>query len=132
MRQTNGTLEDICADIGFTATMRLVALLAGEQVYVPTKATSGHAIEKMIGERPFVRMVENYGGEVIRIPAMAEFDNLRLLPGLARRIAAGESTRDISRTVGLTEQHIRRLRAQAEELGLLPFVIYRRNEDAAT
>jgi hypothetical protein len=125
MRQTNSILEDICATIGFTATMRLVALRPGDTLLVPYEYCAGSRLEKIIGESAMARLVQDWGGEKFDIPQLAEFDNLRLLPGLALRLSAGESPREIARVVGLTEQHVRRLRAQAESFGLMEMVLRR-------
>lgn len=125
MRETNSILEDLCAAIGFTATMRLVALRPGYTLLVPVEYHPGSPLEKIVGESAMVRLVQDFGGERFAIPQLAEFDNLRLLPGLARRLSAGESPREIARVVGLTEQHVRRLRAQAEAFGLMDRVLHR-------
>ena len=122
MRESNGILEDLGAVIGFTATLRLVALRPGATLWVPNEYLTGHALAKIIGEAAMVRLVQHYPGERFDIPQLAEYDNLRLLPGLAKRISAGESPREIARVVGLTEQHIRRMRAQAEAFGLMDMV----------
>ncbi len=118
MRSGNGVLEDVSAVIGFTATMRLVALHPGN-LYVPMSIQPGCRLVTLVGERALAKLIEEWGGEQIEIPSLAEFDGLRLLPSLARRLAAGESTKDIARSIGLTETHVRRLRSDAEEFGLL-------------
>lgn len=128
MIETNGTLEDVCAEIGFTATMRLVALRPGETIYVPVEYAPGHDLARMIGESRMARLVAAYGGEKFDVPTLSDFDNMRLLPGLARRISAGESVRAIAAVFGLTDRHVRRLRTQAEDLGLLSMVFRRVGE----
>ncbi len=128
MREANGVLEDVCAEIGFTATMRLVALHPGD-LYIPDKVMDGHPIGLMIGDRAFSRLVDCWGGGKLTIPQLAEFDNLRLLPGLARRVSNGDSAKEIARTLGFTEQHVRRLRADAESVGLLPVTPKRHTSD---
>ncbi len=65
MERANGTLEDVAAEIGYTATSRLVAWFGGANLYVPATATEDHAVARLIGFPAFRRLVAEYGGTTL-------------------------------------------------------------------
>lgn len=119
----NGVLEDIAAVIGFAATSRMVALFGPGKILVPVAAHAEHAITRAIGEPAMRRMVAEWGGQVLELPMHADFHHARLLRAVACMLQGGMSPKDISGVVGVTERHLRRLRAEAEAMGLLPLVL---------
>lgn len=123
MRGSNSVLEDICAEIGFTATTRLIALAGGGSLYVPTAAEAGHPMALAIGLSAWRRMVGLWPGETLDIPLNAEYHHATRLRAVAALIQSGMAVKDICGMIGLTERHVRRLRTEAEEIGLLPLVL---------
>ena len=124
MRETNSILEDICAEIGWGATRKLVAIYSGKKIYIPAEVTDQHPFAQLLGEPAFKRLVSAFGGgDSIAIPTDHEYDTLRLLPSLAKLIASGSSVRDIALRTGYSERQVRNLRVCAEEIGLLPVVV---------
>ena len=87
--KANGVLEDVSAEIGYTATSLLVAWFGGANLYVPAAADESHPVSRLIGNAAFRRLVAAYGGETLWIPgghleAMDRRDRL-----IAERLAAG-------------------------------------------
>lgn len=119
----NGLLEDVAAVIGFTATMRLVALFGPGRLQVPVAAHADHAITRGIGEPAMRRLVAEWGGQSIELSGNADFHHARLVRAVACMFQAGMSPKDIGGVVGVTERHLRRLRTEAEEMGLMPLVL---------
>jgi hypothetical protein len=62
-------IKDIAGFIGDDAALNLFVRFAGRHLTVPTRAISGHVLERTIGRGAFVRLAQNYGGETLKIPA---------------------------------------------------------------
>ena len=45
-------MDDVCAIIGFSATVRLIAWHGGSHIYVPGEATPGHPLVALMGFKP--------------------------------------------------------------------------------
>ena len=126
MREQNGVLEDVSAAIGFTATTRLVALFgssSGHNLLVPVEARADHAIALAVGLPAMQRLVAEWGGQVIKLCSNADFHHARLVRGVAAMFKAGMAAKDVADVAGVDERHVRRLRGEAEEIGLLPMVL---------
>lgn len=123
MRDTNGVLEDICGVIGFGATTRLVAIFGPGNVLVPVDARPDHAMTLAIGEPAMRRMVAEWGGQILTLSLHADYHHARLLRAVAAMLKIGMPPRDVASIIGQTERHVRRLRREAEEMGLLPLVL---------
>lgn len=127
MREQNGVLEDISAVIGFTATTRLVAIFGSgpepKQLLIPVSASPDHAITMAIGASAMRRLVEEWGGQVIKLCSHSDFHHTRLVRAVSSMLKDGMPPKDVAGVVGITERHVRRLRGEAEELGLLPMVL---------
>lgn len=123
MRQQNGVLEDISAVIGFTATTRLVAMFGPGKLLVPVAANPDHAITLAIGMPAAQRLSSEWGGQVLELSMHADFHHARMLRAVAAMLNAGMPAKDVAGVVGLTERQVRRLRGEAENMGLLPLVL---------
>lgn len=123
MRSQNGVLEDIAAVIGFTATTRLVALFGPGKLLVPMNASADHAISLAIGLPAARALSTEWGGQVLGLCFHADYHHARLVRAVANMIKGGMPTKDVAIVVGLTERQVRNLRAEAEEMGLLPLVL---------
>jgi hypothetical protein len=116
----NGTLEDIAAVIGFSATIRLSSWYGGKTLHVPVEPRDSHPLFMVLGASPFKALVEEWGGESISIPINAEYHDSVRRRSVAVMIASGMSSRDISSVLYISPQHVNRLKIEAEELGMLP------------
>lgn len=125
MRDQNGVLEDVSAVIGFHATTRLVAIFGPGKLFVPVEASADHAIALVIGLPAMYRLVAEWRGQVLELCANSDFHHARLVRAVAALIADGMAVKDVGGVVGLTERHVRRLRVEAEGMGLLPVVLGR-------
>lgn len=133
MRESNGVLEDICGVIGFGATTRLVAIFGPGNVLVPVDAKPDHTMTLAIGMPAMRRLVAEWGGQILTLSLHADYHHARLLRAVAAMLKIGMPPRDVAIIIGQTERHVRRLRSEAEEMGLLPLVLRarggRRSED---
>ncbi|WP_042886310.1 hypothetical protein [Cupriavidus necator] len=121
--KANGVLEDVSAEIGYTATSLLVAWFGGANVYIPATADKSHPVARLIGHAAFRRLVAAYGSETLWIPgghleAMDRRDRL-----IAERLAHGAGTREIAAEFGITERRVQQLRTHVESKGLIPMIL---------
>lgn len=127
MREQNGVLEDISAVIGFTATTRLVAIFGSgpdpKNLFIPVEANPDHAIAMAIGMSAMRRLVDEWGGQVIALCAHSDLHHVRLVRAVANMLKGGMPPKDVAIVVGLTDRQVRRLRTEAEEIGLMPLVL---------
>lgn len=127
MRESNGTLEDIAAVVGFAATVKLAEMYGradrAREVYIPTTSSGDHHIARAIGEPALRRLVAEWGGQTIRVSSNSEARHVVLVRAVACMVREGLAARDIAAIVGLGERQVRRLRVEAEECGLLDRVM---------
>ncbi len=119
----NGIMEDVGAEIGFSAANRLIAVFGGATLYIPGDIPADHPIALVVGEPAAARMAQAFGGETIDLPDNEEFFRLRRTRQVAGLVRSGMSAREISTLVGVSGKQISRYRATAESMGLLPLVL---------
>ena len=122
-QQPNGILEDVCAEIGFTATMMLCAIHGGKSLYVPAAVTSEHPLAKLLGKSAFKALTLGFGGETMAVPRGEEFERWRRVRQVSELLSKGFTTRDVARALMLTPHQVRNLKSDAEDLGLMPMVM---------
>lgn len=110
--KTNGLIEDLGAIMGMEASLRLLALYGGSSLYVPLEVTCNHPLALVLGLRPFQRFVDEYGGEVLSVPANTEYDRLRRVRKVVRLLHDGVDVNEIARRLEITPRHVRNLRRQ--------------------
>lgn len=126
--KVNGVLEDIAAEIGYTATNALVDWFGGGNLYIPATAYPDHPIAQIIGFSAMRRLVKLYDGRT------GNARNLWLNQGyereLARRdrmiaslYALGMGTKQIMNIANMSERHVQQVRTRVESLGLLPLIL---------
>lgn len=120
--RTNGVLDDICAEIGYTATTALVAWYGGANLYVPESVSELHQIAKVIGIKPFERLVAAYPKETLFIPDDVAHERDRRDRIIADMVAQGLGTKAMRERTGITERRAQQIRARLEAAGVLPLV----------
>jgi hypothetical protein len=123
MTDSNTWLEDIAADIGYSATAKLVGWYGGGNLSVPTTANVDSTIHKLIGERAFAVLVREYGGQIIPIPNDALRDDVRRDRIICEMLLKGLSLRDISQFCGMGTRNVLHIKARLEQSGLLPMIL---------
>lgn len=127
-RKPNGLAEDLGAVIGFSNTLLLCGTRGGKTLYVPEAATPEHWLARQIGAPAFKAMVEEWGGETITVPALADFGRYQRVRRCAELLCAGRNLHAIARVNGVTYNQAKNDRRRAELLGLLPLVFHGRSE----
>ncbi|MBK6587957.1 MAG: hypothetical protein IPG22_06540 [Acidobacteria bacterium] len=129
MQTANTLLEDIGAEIGFTATSALCGWYGGRKVYIPKTESAGHHIAKVIGLRQMAALVRAFGGTDIFVPKDWHSRRLRRDRVVRDLLRRGLSTQAIALKTNLTTAHVCNIRNSLEETGLLQRVFTKPSED---
>ena len=122
-RKPNGMAEDLGAVIGFSNTLLLCGTRGGKTLYIPETALSGHLLERLLGESAFRRLVEEWGGETIEVPALTAFTRYQRIRKAATLHVQGKSLHAIALATGVTYQQAKNDQRTAEQLGIVPLVL---------
>lgn len=123
MNYLNGIMEDIAREIGFEASIRLIGLHGGRQLYIPKDATEDHPLAILLGWKPFCAFVQMYGGETMSVPKVEVLDRMRRVRRVACLLKQGYSRCKLAQQERLCEKQIENIQRQAEELKILPMVL---------
>lgn len=121
--KNHGILEDIGAEIGYTACAALVDWFGGGNLYVPLTVETGHPIESVIGEPAFRRLVKAWPGETLWLPLGYQREADRRDRMIAVLLASGYSTRKVALIAGMSESHVQHSRLRLERAGLMPVIL---------
>ena len=119
----HGDLEDICGEIGYTATCLLVDWFGGSSLYIPESPSEGHTIERVIGRPAFLRLVKAYGNSNMKVPLDYQREITRRNKAICQLLSKGDSPREVAKVVCLTERSVQKAKVMLEELGLLPTIL---------
>jgi hypothetical protein len=122
-RKPNGIAEDLGAVIGFSNTILVCGVWGGKTLYVPEKTSADHRLAGLLGATAFARLVEEFGGETLTIPALADFGRWQRIRKAATLRLQGRSLHCIAAMTGVTYQQVKNDIRSAELLGLIPLVL---------
>lgn len=130
MTKEHGIIEDIAAEIGYTAAVALVSWFGNANLFVPTEATEDHPIGKIIGMPAFKRLVKMFDGHAKRernvwlaIDHQQEIDRRDRLIAVLYECGFGSKT--IASITNLSERTVQHIRKRIEDLGVLPLILKR-------
>lgn len=123
MVNKNTLLEDIAAEIGYTATSTLCGWYGGRHLPIPKNATEDHRVAKVIGPSAFNRLVTAFGGTNIFIPKDRAQKIARRNRIVFDLITSGAERKQIYSRVGITREHLQFIRRTLENDGLLPMIL---------
>ena len=104
-------MDDVCAIIGFSATVRLIAWHGGSHIYVPGEATPGHPLVALMGESALRALVDEFGSQTLWIPADVNGgarEAIQRKRTVARLIHRGHSSHQIAAETGLALRTVQR------------------------
>jgi hypothetical protein len=122
-RKPNGIAEDLGAIVGFSNTILICGVWGGKTLYVPNTATTGHRLAGLLGESAFIRLVAEFGGETLTIPALVDFGRWQRIRKTATLRLQGRALHGIAKMTGVTYQQVKNDIRRAEQLGLIPLVL---------
>jgi hypothetical protein len=115
----NTTLDDIAAEIGFSAAVALAVQRGGSNVYIPSHPTSRTVLARIVGISAATRLAACWGGEVLAVPTLRVYEVAVLRTAIGRMSTAGLPAFEIAHRVGLTERRVQQVRRELRKLGLL-------------
>lgn len=123
MGRLNGMMEDLGAELGYTAASTLAAWFAGMSLYIPAKFDEKHPIAKVIGNSAYKKLVEEYGGEILCLPDGRQEIIDRRDREIALALARGDTTEDVAKRTGLTQRRVQQIRVQLEATGIVALLV---------
>lgn len=112
-------LEDIAAEIGFTATVRLSAAYSRRNIYVPATITPAHPLAALLGNDAAARLSKAFGNEILYVAGLDDFDRWRMVRAAAEMAARGIPRAEIARALMVSVPHCRKLLEEAALIGAI-------------
>lgn len=120
MASQNTTLDDIAAVIGFSATMRLSAWFSnGSSLYIPEQLTDDCLLVKLVGRSAAERLSKEWPKKLVWVPTMSGYDELRRRRVIHRMLEQKFGSKEIARTIGMSEKRVLQITRELEEDGFL-------------
>jgi hypothetical protein len=132
MAKKNGVMEDVAAEIGYTAANALVDWFGGANLHIPEMASEDHVIAKVIGMPAMVRLVAMQADEIgdkrmVWVPTGYERELARRDRMIGAMFVEGMSVQHIMGVTNMSKRHVEIVRAKLEEIGMMA-VLARRNK----
>ena len=116
----NTTLDDIATVVGFTQTLRLSAWFGGlGSLYVPLRIDDALLLKRLIGDSAAQKMVAEWGGEIIPVPRLSQYDDDLVLRRVGRLLEHGMSVREIASSLKMSRRRIQQIRYRLESCGII-------------
>ena len=126
MAKPNGTIEDVCAAIGFTATAALIDWYGGANLYVPAKADEKHHLAGLLGMPALRALCRDFGSLTVWIPASLHAGDTALKKKVAQMLGAGAGSAEVAAATGLSQRRVQWLRLDMESRGEMPLLLGQR------
>lgn len=132
MAKKNGVMEDVAAEIGYTAANALVDWFGGANLRIPELATDEHVIAKVIGMPAMRRLVAMRGDaigneRIMWVPTGYERELARRDRMIGAMFVEGMTVHHIMGVTNMSKRHVEIVRAKLEEIGMMA-VLARRNK----
>lgn len=125
MAKTNGVMEDVAAEIGFTAANALVDWFGGNRIYIPVMATEDHSICRVIGMAAMQRLVTMFApmtyprDRFLWVPSGFEREMARRDRMIGAMFAKGATTKEIMDVTYMSKRHVELVRQKLDSIGML-------------
>lgn len=130
MAQDNNTLDDICAVVGLSATVRLAAWFGGLlHLYVPKEVADDQLLVKLIGLPAARRMTKEWGGLTITVPRLTNYEDEMMRNLIGRMIETGFKVREIARHTRMSQRRVQQVCRDLEIAGLIKIIVPDKSDD---
>ena len=126
----NGVMEDVAAEIGYTAANALVDWFGGANLHIPEVASETHLIARVIGMSAMQRLVAMYADAIgdkrlMWVPTGYERELARRDRMIGAMFAEGMSVQHIMGVTNMSKRHVEIVRTKLQEIGMLDALIKR-------
>jgi hypothetical protein len=108
-------LDTLAELIGPAATAALAERLGGTMIYIPTIPAPGSRLVLAIGHGAAARLCDAMPGSVVRVPSRTSQERVKRRAAIAYDLRRGLSVGEVATRHGVTDKHVRALRAQQEQ-----------------
>lgn len=117
----NTILEDIAAEIGFTATFKLVIWFGGRRtnIYVPEQPRKGQVLVSIIGLPAATLLSRRWPGRHLNVPTLHAFEVEVRRQEVHRLLSQGATVQETATSVGLTPRRVGQIEVELRAAGLL-------------
>lgn len=99
-------LLDLEQLIGMEATLALVDLWGGVQLYIPVEIPEGHKIEEAIGSESAKHLARYFGGDHIAMPLAKEYRRRKRNSEIFRKKNEGATAHALAREYDMTQRNV--------------------------
>lgn len=132
IQSKNASIDDVCACIGFSATVRLIEWYGGRNVYVPEVFDPEHPLVKLLGEPAMRALSQEFGSDTFWVPEDVWGQYSRAVTkqkAVARSLLQGKRNAEIAQELDMSVRQVKRIRHGLVAIGVVP---RRAGADAAT
>lgn len=119
MEAKNTTLDDIAAEIGLTATLRISAWFGEDRCHVPAVVEEGQLLVRLIGISAARKLTLAFPGELLAIPRLTQYEADVRNRQIGRWLMKGCTTREISNWLRMSERRVQQICREMEQAGLI-------------
>lgn len=114
------TIDTLTALIGATAAATLIERLGGTVIYIPAIPIAHSRLVLAIGHGPAARLCNALSGSVLRLPSRLSQERARRRAAILYDLRRGLTLCEVATRHGVTDKHVRALRAQESTAPCLP------------
>ncbi len=120
MDRKNSTLDDIAAEIGLTAALRLSAWFGDEnKCYVPVNVEEGQLLVKLIGMSAARKLTAAFPGDLLAIPRLRQYEDDLRNRQIGQMLTKGFTTNQIAVWFRMSERRAQQICQDLEMAGLI-------------
>ena len=124
-------LDDICANVGYTATCVISAWFGGRKLHVPVRAHPDHPLASLIGASALRALVAEFGGDDLKIPTHRTAARYHRDRQACELFAEGWTPERVANDLGIGVRRAEQLRRELEANGWLAYAAGRKNSERA-
>lgn len=116
MEEELPAVDRIAQAVGFNATCELCARFGGRTLYIPTVPSENHVLSLILGHPLALKLGKTVGGNTVELPTLKEVDKKRRIDIVCRKLAMGESDRDILLSTDVTRKELEYIKKAYKDL----------------